>query len=126
MDGSVPVDCTPPSLGVFPIGLTAVTCSASDAAGNEASASFGVAVRGPNEQLARLIAEVQGLGPGRSLARILQNAEASLERDDPQAACHLLGAFANEATSQSGMSVPAGQAAALVDAAGRIRAVLSC
>ena len=45
-DGPVPVACDPPSGGVFPIGTSTVTCYASDAAGNEATASFSVHVKG--------------------------------------------------------------------------------
>jgi alpha-tubulin suppressor-like RCC1 family protein len=43
VDGTVTVTCTP-GPGTFPVGTTAVTCSAADAAGNAASASFGVTV----------------------------------------------------------------------------------
>ena len=46
VDGPVEVTCSPPSGSTFPIGTTDVTCSASDAAGNEASASFDVHVKG--------------------------------------------------------------------------------
>jgi hypothetical protein len=45
VDGSVPVTCVPPSGSTFPVGTTTVTCTARDAAGNEASASFVVRVR---------------------------------------------------------------------------------
>ncbi|MEM1332377.1 MAG: HYR domain-containing protein [Actinomycetota bacterium] len=38
------VECTPPSGSRFPIGTTQVTCTATDASGNEASASFEVVV----------------------------------------------------------------------------------
>ena len=43
-DGVVPVTCTPASPFLFPVGKTHVTCSATDAAGNEASGSFDVYV----------------------------------------------------------------------------------
>jgi uncharacterized repeat protein (TIGR01451 family) len=44
-DGPVPVDCSPPSGGTFGLGSTEVDCTASDAAGNVAHASFDVLVR---------------------------------------------------------------------------------
>ena len=44
VDGSVPVTCDATSGDTFPLGLTTVTCTASDAAGNVASAAFGVSV----------------------------------------------------------------------------------
>jgi hypothetical protein len=45
LDGPVPVTCAPPSGSVFPLGETVVTCTATDAAGNQASQSFLVTVR---------------------------------------------------------------------------------
>jgi len=44
VDGSVPVTCIPASGSTFPGGTTVVTCSATDKAGNSASASFKVTV----------------------------------------------------------------------------------
>jgi hypothetical protein len=45
VDGSVTVVCSPESGSTFALGITTVTCSATDAAGNKASASFTVSVR---------------------------------------------------------------------------------
>lgn len=44
VDGSVPVTCTPASGTVFPFGITTVTATATDAAGNVATGSFTVSV----------------------------------------------------------------------------------
>jgi hypothetical protein len=44
VDGPVGVLCTPDSGSIFPIGITAVTCAASDASGNAAFGGFTVAV----------------------------------------------------------------------------------
>jgi hypothetical protein len=44
VDGAVAVVCVPASGSTFPIGSTPVACTASDAAGNHASSSFGVTV----------------------------------------------------------------------------------
>ena len=41
----IPVTCTPASGSLFPLGLTTVQCSARDAVGNQATASFVVLVR---------------------------------------------------------------------------------
>ncbi len=47
--GAVPIDCTPPSGSVFKLGGTVVSCTATDVAGNMATASFLVMVRtGPD------------------------------------------------------------------------------
>ncbi|MFE6775590.1 HYR domain-containing protein [Streptomyces sp. NPDC057702] len=39
VDGSLPVTCDPPSGSLFPVGRTAVTCTATDSAGNEGTGS---------------------------------------------------------------------------------------
>ena len=44
LDGDVPVACSPPSGGRFPLGNTTVTCTAMDVAHNTAAASFTVSV----------------------------------------------------------------------------------
>lgn len=44
VDGSVPIDCSPASGSTFALGATTVNCSATDAAGNEATGSFTVTV----------------------------------------------------------------------------------
>lgn len=45
VDGDVPVTCTPASGSAFPLGVTAVSCTASDLQGHEASGTFNVTVR---------------------------------------------------------------------------------
>jgi hypothetical protein len=57
----VSVECSRNSGSLFPVGVTAVTCVAKDAAGNQASESFVVTVRGAAEQLASLIGDVEYL-----------------------------------------------------------------
>src|SRR5438067_2843654 len=44
VDGAVPTSCSTPSGSTFPLGVTTVTCSATDAHGNSGSARFEVAV----------------------------------------------------------------------------------
>ena len=44
VDGVVPVACAPASGSRFPVGVTTVSCTAADAAGNVASASFSITV----------------------------------------------------------------------------------
>jgi hypothetical protein len=45
VDGAVPVNCAPPSGWTFQLGGTAITCSATDKAGNTATGSFTVTVQ---------------------------------------------------------------------------------
>jgi hypothetical protein len=47
VDGSVPATCSPASGTTFPVGATKVTCTATDAAHNAATASFTVTVTAP-------------------------------------------------------------------------------
>jgi hypothetical protein len=44
VDPAPALSCTPPSGSTFPVGTTSVTCTATDAAGNQATASFDVTV----------------------------------------------------------------------------------
>jgi streptogramin lyase len=126
VDGPVDVVCAPSSGSVFPIGTTQVVCTASDAAGNEASASFDVHVKGASEQLDDLLAQVDGLGPGASLKDKLSEAIAELDAGDEGATCEKLNAFANAVQAQSSKSLTPAQAAELLVSANRILAVLAC
>ena len=121
-----PVSCAPASGSTFPIGTTTVSCQATDAAGNTALGSFRVTVRGAVQQLADLLARVQSLGPGRSLAAKLQNAGALLQAGDMRAACNLLRGFVSEVRAQAGKSLSGAEAQGLVTDALRIQAVIGC
>jgi uncharacterized delta-60 repeat protein len=126
VDGSVLVTCMPASGSTFPIGTTSVTCSAEDAAGNEATVGFDVHVRGADEQLDLLIEFVTPLGPGTSLADKLLGAKSDLQHGDLPGACEKLNAFSNQVQPQSGKKLTAEQADELIAASGRIRTVLEC
>lgn len=52
--------CVPPSGSTFPVGVSTVTCTATDAAGNTGSASFTVTVGAPAAKVADLIVQVAG------------------------------------------------------------------
>ena len=126
IDGSVPVVCTPPSGGTFAVGTTTVACDASDAAGNDARASFDVRVSGADEQLGDLLGAVAGVDPGSSLADKVYGALVALMGNDVAEACKKLGAFSHETEAQSGKKIAATRAEELVASARRIQAVLSC
>lgn len=126
VDGSVAVACSPSSGRVFPIGTTQVTCTASDAAGNEAITTFNVHVKSAAEQLDDLIARVTSLRPGTSLLDKVNAAKTALGAGDYAVGCDTLQAFANEAQAQSGKKLPPALAAELVASASRIRSVLAC
>jgi len=125
-DPNPAVLCDPPSGSAFPIGTTTVNCTATDAAGNQATASFTVYVKGAQEQLADLAQAVLDVGPGTSLAAKVKQAQTYLAQHDVANACATLDTFIAQVRAQSGKSIPAATASALVADATRIKAVLGC
>lgn len=121
---SLPVSCLPERGSIFAIGTTTVYCDAADAAGNTATALFGVYVRGAIDQLADLWSVVNGLQPGDSLAQKARNARLALLNGNRQDAVLLLRSFLSETTAQSGKKLDASTAATLTDAVNRIIAVI--
>lgn len=126
VDGSVTPTCSPASGETFAIGDTTVTCTAEDAAGNAAEASFVVHVSGAGEQVADLIAASTGVGPGSSLADKARQVQAYLDAGQIEDACGTLKAYLNEVKAQTGKKVTAAQAATLAAQVNQIRAVLDC
>ena len=127
VDPVTAVACNPASGSTFPIGTTTVSCTATDAAGNSATASFDVHVLGASEQLDDLFDVVSlDLGPGNSLAGKVAAAQKAIAAGDADKACAILAAFLNQVEAQSGKSITEEQAADLLAEAGRIRMVLLC
>jgi streptogramin lyase len=130
VDGPVPVVCTPASGSTFAINAlgdaTTVTCTTQDDAGNVAVAGFTVHVKGAGEQLNELGGDVDGIGPGASLANKVSAAESAFAEGDVTGTCEILYALIHEVNAQSGKSLDASTADALVADATRIRAVLGC
>jgi len=132
-DGTDPApswSCVPASGSVFPIGDTTVTCTATDASGNSASAAFVVRVSGAAEQLAALRTEVAGLGlrplVAATLDLELRAAQAALAAGRPKLACAALDLFTIEVRLIRPPAMPAADAADLISTAARIRAVIGC
>jgi hypothetical protein len=126
VDGPVPVDCEPPSGSTFPIGDTTVTCTASDSAGNTATGTFTVHVRGASEQLASLAAAVSRLGPGSALRNKVRLAQSYLDSGDTASACSALDGFIALVKAQTGKTLTPTQASMLIAAAKQIQSVLGC
>ena len=120
------VSCSPPSGSTFAIGATTVSCKATDASGNAATATFVVHVKGAAGQLADLAVAVEGVGPGKSLSVTVAIAQWFVAHGQPQAACLTLTAFNLEVRAQSGKKIPAVQAGMLIADANRIKSVLDC
>jgi len=127
VDASPAVSCGPASGGTFPIGTTTVSCTATDAAGNAATGTFTVVVRGADGQLADLAVAVRGVGQGKTLANAVERAELLLAHGGPRPACRALIAFEVEVAVQTALrKIARADGAALVADSRRIRAVLGC
>jgi hypothetical protein len=123
------VTCTPPSGSVFPIGDTLVECNAEDAAGNMATASFTVHVRGAPEQVADLIALVDSYNLrllGTALHEKLDSVQGFLAANKPRRACAVLDRFLAQVREQRGKRISVDQADRLILDARRIKAVIAC
>ena len=129
-DPAPAVSCDPASGATFAIGDTTVDCSATDAAGNRATGTFVVHVRGADEQLdvlrARLAAAADVPRSVRqSLGSKLATVASSLAAGATDDACSELRAFV-AAVERQGARLPAATAAELTAGANRIRAVTGC
>jgi len=124
------VTTSPASGSVFAIGDTTVTCIAIDGAGNQATCTFTVHVKGPAEQIKNLIALVHSLhlpsGTANSLIGKLQAAANALDRGNIDAACGNLGALLSHVNALTGRKITTTQADLLFTEAKRIGAVLGC
>ncbi|MCU1378281.1 MAG: hypothetical protein JWN29_1264 [Acidimicrobiales bacterium] len=126
VDAAVAVACTPASGSTFAVGTTAVTCTATDAAGNTSAAkTFQVTVRGAAEQLQVLGTTVVGVGSGNSLTAKVQEIQSRVAAGDRAGARSALKAFTNQVQAQSGKKISTAQAAALIATAERISALLA-
>ena len=122
--------CTPSVGSLFAIGNTPLACSATDASGNAANASFVVTVLGAKEQLANLIGKVMSstglpVAVKTQLTASLQSLAAGFDPSKPlqrAVACLTLRAFTRLVPF---VASPA-QAAEWTADANRIRAVLAC
>ena len=100
-DPNPTVLCSPASGATFAIGVTIVSCTATDRAGNSSSGSFLVTVRGLDEQVQRLLNEILtavAIPPSQRafLAARLRTALALFDPSRPQqrlAVCSALGVF---------------------------------
>ena len=125
MDPNPSVTCVPPSGSVFALGDTTVTCTAGDLAGNSATASFAVHVRGAAEQLSDLAVAVDGAGARPSLVQKVVQARAAVAANATAKALALLRAFDAEVAGLAGRQIPSATASELISAAQRIGTVLA-
>jgi uncharacterized repeat protein (TIGR03803 family) len=123
------ITSSPASGSTFAIGDTTVVWTATDAAGNQASFSFTVHVKGAAEQVNDLIGLVKSLHlqseAASSLIVKLRGASSALRRGNDRAAFGSLEAFVNEVDAQTGKKFTAEQADVLIANATRIRSVVA-
>ncbi|MEJ2516136.1 MAG: SGNH/GDSL hydrolase family protein [Gammaproteobacteria bacterium] len=77
-------------------------------------------------RLQQLLADVTGVGPGRSLAAKMGRAQSYYAASNIGATCSVLGAFVNEVEAQTGKKLTAAQAAAFTSDASAITEALGC
>jgi hypothetical protein len=126
----VSVTCDPASGSTFPIGETTVDCSATDQAGNQATGSFKVTIKGATDQITDLQNEVTNLGLPKGLTTSLQaklnDALTAAKANDTATACTKLDDFINQVNAQSGKKIDKNDADNLIANAKHIQAVLGC
>lgn len=119
-DPAPTVECAPASGLEFPIGTTAVTCTATDDSGNTATASFDVHVEDASEQIEELVGAIQQAGLDHGI-------ETALAAKLAHPGCAQLHAF--EALVRNGERVghiPPADADAWTADAERISSVKGC
>lgn len=108
-------------------GITATTFTG--AAGGTGILSTGNAVvqaQGVADQLADLLAQVTGFGPGKSLANKVKEIQGYVAANDTTNACTKLNDFLSEVAAQTGKHLTPEQAASFTTQASNIRATLGC
>lgn len=76
-DGPVAVVCNPPSGSAFPVGVTEVTCVATDNAGNSANCTFTVTVNGSGAAIAGTVS-VNGTGVEGATVKLLDDEDPTI------------------------------------------------
>jgi hypothetical protein len=125
VNGVVPATCAPASGAAFPIGTTAVSCSATDATGNVGIGAFTITVLSGAQITSNLLGNVVVDGFQQS-NNLLQNVLSSLNRGNTVAACNQLGAFLNQVRAQAGKSLTTSEANSLTITAFAAKAALGC
>jgi uncharacterized repeat protein (TIGR03803 family) len=80
----------------------------------------------PAQQLAALLTEVTGVGPGMSLADKVAIAQTYYSANDVPNTCSTLGALVNEVTAQNGKSINQSSAKQIVSDAQAIQSAIGC
>jgi hypothetical protein len=128
-DPSPDLVCAPASGAVFPMLSTTVICTATDASGNSANASFVVVVKNADTQLADMAALIQGwnLGKtGRTLLTRIDTIRRALATGKKSQACSALNGLLSDIAAATGKGLTTVQANELTARTVRIRGVVGC
>jgi hypothetical protein len=103
VDGDVPVTLNPPSGSTFPLGTTAVTATATDAAGNSASGTFGVTVRDGTAPVFRALTASPSTLSGSNHAMVPVTVTSSVaDAVDPSPSSRIVSVSSSEAQTGLG------------------------
>jgi hypothetical protein len=120
------VTCTPPSGSTFPIGVTTVTCNATDASGNTGTSTFTVTVGSPLDLFAELIRRSQGVGPGQAVLSKALRARDQYQAGDVASSCKSLDDYIKQVRQHTPALITPTVANGLIDLANLIKTVLAC
>ncbi len=130
VDPSPTLSCVPGSGNVFAIGVTTVNCTATDVAGNSATGSFTIRVRGAGEQITLLSNKtVAYVGPPAleaALTATLRAAATALAAGRRPVACTALALYVATVRLTPTNVLSAAQKSDLIGDATRIRTVSGC
>jgi hypothetical protein len=121
--------CTPAKGTLFPMLSTTVNCTATDASGNDSTASFTVIVRNADGQLADTAALIESwsLGrTGRTLLSRIDTVRRSLAAGKKAQACTNLNSLLADINALTNKGLTAAQASELKTRVVRIKAVVGC
>jgi hypothetical protein len=128
-DPNPTVVCSPASGSLFPLLVSTVNCTATDATGNVAQATFDVIVKDANWQLEDVIGLLQRWNLGRlgtSLTDKLNTAQRFNAGGKSKQACETLASLLREVNAQAGKGLTVEQALELTARVTRIRDVIGC
>lgn len=122
------VHCAPASGGIFGIGATIVTCTATDRAGNTGSGTLSVTILGAPQQIAGMILRLDDLTlPPGFRQQLVEKLDRVRDPSRPgRDSCSLLTQVAAVVAATSRALIPPEAAAQLLADAARIAAVMSC
>jgi hypothetical protein len=120
------VTCTPASGSTFVAGTTTVTCTATDPSGNTGQGTFTVHVSGAAELLADLVAESQGVGPGKAVSSKAEKAQSEYAAGKVDKTCKSLEHYVEEVWHHTPQKIGWATAAKLSLYAARIHHVIGC